>query len=151
MKYCALWIPLIIHRVNWNWIFNWNFKQIKIEIDQRLKKKSNMSQLLATTLVMMEKDKEILKLKAELARQQNSAKQQKEFQEQIEQMIVQKEAERSALKSQVQQLKTRFLQKYYPNMFINGPSGDQNILAIESTDTLDNYIDNIDPTFDNRT
>ena len=108
-----------------------------------------MSQLLATTLVMMEKDKEILKLKAELARQQNSAKQQKEFQEQIEQMIVQKEAERSALKSQVQQLKTRFLQKYYPNMFINGPSGDQNILAIESTDTLDNYIDNIDPTFDN--
>ena len=69
-----------------------------------------MSQLLATTLVMMEKDKEILKLKAELARQQNSAKQQKEFQEQIEQMIVQKEAERSALKSQVQQLKTRFLQ-----------------------------------------
>ena len=108
-----------------------------------------MSQLLATTLVMMEKDKEILKLKAELARQQNSAKQQKEFQEQIEQMIVQKEAERSALKSQVQQLKTRFLQKYYPNMFTNGPSGDQNILAIESTDTLDNYIDNIDPTFDN--
>ena len=28
---------------------------------------------------------------------------------------------------------------------------DQNILAIETTDTLDNYIDNIDPTFDNRT
>ena len=26
---------------------------------------------------------------------------------------------------------------------------DQNILAIETTDTLDNYIDNIDPTFDN--
>ena len=80
---------------------------------------------------MMEKDKEILKLKAELARQQNSiqqtseqnlTKQQKEFQEQIEQieqMIVQKEAERSALKSQIQQLKTRFLQKYYPNMFTN--------------------------------
>ena len=34
-------------------------------------------------------------------------------------------------------------------MFTNGQSGDQNILAIESTDTLDNYIDNIDPTFDN--
>ena len=88
-----------------------------------------MSQLLATQLVMMEKDKEILKLKAELARQQNSiqqtsaqnlTKQQKEFQEQIEQieqMIVQKEAERSALKSQIQQLRTRFLQKYYPNMY----------------------------------
>ena len=54
-----------------------------------------MSQLLATQLVMMEKDKEILKLKAELARQQNSiqqtseqnlTKQQKEFQEQIEQI-----------------------------------------------------------------
>ena len=28
-------------------------------------------------------------------------------------------------------------------------SKDQNILAIETTDTLDNYIDNIDPTFDN--
>ena len=79
-----------------------------------------MSQLLATTLVMMEKDKEILKLKNELARQQNSiqqiseqnlTKQQKEFQEQIEQMIVQRQAERSALKSQVQQLKTRYLQK----------------------------------------
>ena len=47
-----------------------------------------MSQLLATTLVMMEKDKEILKLKAELARQQNSIQQTsaqttaKEFQEQ---------------------------------------------------------------------
>ena len=117
-----------------------------------------MSELLATQLVMMEKDKEILKLKAELARQQNSiqqtseqnlTKQQKEFQEQIEQMIVQKEAERSALKSQVQQLKTRYLQKYYPNIFTNGPSEDQNILAIESTDTLDNYIDKIDPTFDN--
>ena len=45
---------------------------------------------------MIEKDKEILKLKAELARQQNSiqqtsAKQQKEFQEQIEQMIVQRQ------------------------------------------------------------
>ena len=56
---------------------------------------------------MIEKDKEILKLKAELARQQNSiqqtseqtsAKQQKEFQEQIEQMIVQRQAERSTLK-----------------------------------------------------
>ena len=35
-------------------------------------------------------------------------------------MIVQRQAERSALKSQVQQLKTRFLQKYYPNMFTNG-------------------------------
>ena len=34
-------------------------------------------------------------------------------------------------------------------MFTNGPPEDQNILAIESTDTLDNYIDNIDPTFDN--
>ena len=88
-----------------------------------------MSQLLATNLVMIEKDKEILKLKAELGRQQNSiqqtseqtsAKQQKEFQEQIEQMIVQRQAERSALKSQVQQLKTRYLQKYYPNMFTNG-------------------------------
>ena len=60
-----------------------------------------MSELLATTLVMIEKDKEILKLKAELARQQNliqqtSAKQQKEFQEQIEQMIVQRQAERSS-------------------------------------------------------
>ena len=186
-----------------------------------------MSQLLATTLVMMEKDKEILKLKAEIASQQSSiqqtseqtsAKQQKEFQEQIEQMIVQKEAERSALKSQVQQLKTRFLQKYYPHMFTNGSSvfpnttdptptvrntmkqtstigtmtiqtetedqdtqdntthtpsdttrhpmaypdtkhdfeqdpeldsEDQNILAIETTDTLDNSIDNSNPTFDN--
>ena len=186
-----------------------------------------MSQLLATTLVMMEKDKEILKLKAELARQQNSiqqtseqtsAKQQKEFQEQIEQMIVQRQAERSALKSQVQQLKTRFLQKYYPNMFTNGlpvfpnttdqtptvhntmkqtstigtmtiqtetedqdtqdntthtpsdtsrhpmahpdtkldfehdpelDSEDQNILVLETTDTLDNSIDNSDPTLDN--
>ena len=193
-----------------------------------------MSQLLATQLVMMEKDKEILKLKAELSRQQNSiqqtseqnlTKQQKEFQEQIEQMIVQKEAERSALKSQVQQLKTRFLQKYYPNMFTNSSpvfpsttdpiptvhntmkqistigtmtiqtedqdtqdntedqdtqdntthttsdttrhpmayphtkldfehdpkldSKDQNILAIETTDTLDNSIDNSNPTFDN--
>ena len=28
-------------------------------------------------------------------------------------------------------------------------SKDQNILAIQTTDTLDNYIDNIDPTFDN--
>ena len=28
-------------------------------------------------------------------------------------------------------------------------SKDQNILAIETTETLDNYIDNIDPTFDN--
>ena len=28
-------------------------------------------------------------------------------------------------------------------------SEDQNILAIESTDTLDNHIDNSDPTFDN--
>ena len=87
-----------------------------------------MSELLATTLVMIEKDKEILKLKAELARQQNSiqqtseqtlAKQKKEFQEQIEQMIVQRQAERSALKNQVQQLKIRWLQKYYPNMFPN--------------------------------
>ena len=34
-----------------------------------------MSELLATTLVMIEKDKEILKLKAELARQQNSIQQ----------------------------------------------------------------------------
>ena len=34
-------------------------------------------------------------------------------------------------------------------MFTNGPPEDQNILAIKSTDTLDNYIDNIDPTFDN--
>ena len=171
-----------------------------------------MSQLLATTLVMMEKDKEILKLKAELARQQNSI-------QQIEQMIVLKEAERSALKSQVQQLKTRFLQKYYPNMFTNGSpvspnttdpiptvhntmkqtstigtmtiqttetedqdtqdntthtpsdttrhpmaypdtkhdfehdpkldSEDQNILAIETTDTLDNSINKSNPTFDN--
>ena len=106
---------------------------------------------------MMEKDKEILKLKAELARQQNSiqqtseqnlTKQQKEFQEQIEQMIVQRQAERSALKSQVQQLKTRYLQKYYPNMFTNGPSEDQNILAIESNDTLDDYTD-IKQTVDN--
>ena len=91
---------------------------------------------------MMEKDKEILKLKDELARQQNSI-------QQIEQMIVPRQAERSALKSQVRQLKTRYLQKYYPNIFTNGPSEDQNILAIESTDTLDNYIDKIDPTFDN--
>ena len=29
-------------------------------------------------------------------------------------------------------------------------SKDQNILAIETTDTLDNYVDNIDPTIDNR-
>ena len=194
---------------------------------KKKKKKSNMSQLLATQLVMMEKDKEILKLKAELARQQNSiqqtsgqnlTKQQKEFQEQIEQMIVQKEAERSALKSQIQQLRTRFLQKYYPNMYTKGSpvfpnttdqtpivhntmkqtsttgtmtiqtqtedqdtqdntpptpsdttrhpmaypdtkpdfeqdpeldSKDQNILAIETTDTLDNSIDNSNPTFDN--
>ena len=186
-----------------------------------------MSQLLATQLVMMEKDKEILKLKDELARQQNSiqqtseqnfTKQQKEFQEQIKQMIVQKEAERSALKSQIQQLRTRFLQKYYPNMYTKGSpvfpnttdqtptvhntmkqtstigtmtiqtqtedqdtqdntpptpsdttrhpmaypdtkpdfeqdpeldSKDQNILAIETTETLDNYIDNSDPTFKN--
>ena len=66
-----------------------------------------MSELLSKTLVMIEKDKEILKLKAELARQQNSiqqtseqtlAKQQKEFQEQMEQMIVKSQAERSALK-----------------------------------------------------
>ena len=107
---------------------------------------------------MIEKDKEILKLKAELARQQNSiqqtseqtsAKQQKEFQEQIEQMIVQRQAERSPLKNRVQWLKIKWLQKYYPNMFTNSPPEDQNILAIESTDTLDNYIDNIDPTFDN--
>ena len=188
-----------------------------------------MSQLLATQLVMMEKDKEILKLKAELARQQNSiqqtpeqnlTKQQKEFQEQIEQMIVQKEAERSALKSQIQQLRTMFLQKYYPNMYTKGSpvfpnttdqtptvhntmkqtsiigtmtiqtqtedqntqdntpptpsdttrhpmaypdtkpdfeqdpeldSKDQNILATETTDTLDNSIDNSNPTFDNLT
>ena len=49
-----------------------------------------MSELLAKTLAMIEKDKEILKIKTELARQQNSiqqtseqtlAKQQKEFQE----------------------------------------------------------------------
>ena len=62
-----------------------------------------MSELLATTLIIIEKDKEILKLKTELARQQNSiqqtseqtlAKQQKEFQEQIEQMIVQRQAEK---------------------------------------------------------
>ena len=52
--------------------------------------------------------------------EQTSAKQQKEFQEQIEQMIVQRQTERSALKSQVQQLKTRLLQKYCPNMFTNG-------------------------------
>ena len=67
-----------------------------------------MSEPLATTLVMIEKDKEILKLNAEVARQQNSvqqnsektlAKQQKEFQEQMEQMIVQRQAERSALKN----------------------------------------------------
>ena len=133
-------------------------------------------------------------------------------------MIVQRQAERSALKSQVQQLKTRFLQKYYPNMFTNDSpvfpnttdpiptvhntvkqtstigtmtiqtetedqdtqentthtpsdttrhpmaypdpkldfehdpeldSEDQNILAIETTDTLDNSIDNSNPTFDN--
>ena len=89
-----------------------------------------MSELLAKTLAMIKKDKEILKLKAELARQQNSiqqtseqtlAKQQKGFQEQMEQMIVQSQAERSALKNQVQQLKIRWLQQYYPNMFTNGP------------------------------
>ena len=66
--------------------------KLKLKLIKGLKK-SNMSQLLATTLVMMEKDKGILKLKAELARQQSSiqqtseqtsAKQQKEFQEQIE-------------------------------------------------------------------
>ena len=186
-----------------------------------------MSELLAKTLAMIEKDKEILKLKAELARQQNPiqqiseqtlAKQQKEFQEQMEQMIVQIQAERSALKNQVQKLKIRWLQKYYPNMFTNGPpvfpnttdpiptvhntvtqpstigtmtvqtetedqdtqdntthtpsdttrhpmaypdtkldfehdpeldSEDQNILGIETTDTLDNSIDNSNPTFDN--
>ena len=186
-----------------------------------------MSELLAKTLVMIEKDKEILKLKTELARQQNSiqqtseqtlAKQQKEFQEQMEQMIVQKQAERSALKNQVQKLKIWWLQKYYTNIYTNGPPGfpnitdpiptvhntmtqsltigtmtiqteaedqdtqdntthtpsdttrhpiaypdtkldfehdpeldseDQNILAIGSTDTLDNLIDNSDPTFDN--
>ena len=39
----------------------------------------------------------------------------------MEQMIVQRQAERSALKNQVQQLKIRWLQQYYPNMFTNGP------------------------------
>ena len=66
-----------------------------------------MTELLAKTLAMIKKDKEILKLKAELARQHNSiqqtsqqtlAKQHKEFQEQMEQMIVQSQAERNALK-----------------------------------------------------
>ena len=48
------------------------------------------------------------------------AKQQKEFQEQMEQMIVQNQAERSPLKNQVQQLKIRWQQQYYPNIFTNG-------------------------------
>ena len=80
-----------------------------------------MNELLAKTLAMIKKDKEILKLKAELARQQTSeqtlAKQHKEFQEQ---MVVQSHAERSALKSS-SEMKIRWLQQYYPNMFTSGP------------------------------
>ena len=119
MQYCAWELLLLyIESIEIGYLIGISNK-LKLKLIKGLKKKTNMSQLLATQLVMMEKDREILKLKAELARQQNSiqqtseqnlTKQQKEFQEQIEQIIVQKEAERSALKSQVQQLKTRFLQ-----------------------------------------
>ena len=63
-----------------------------------------MSALSAKTLAMIEKDKEILKLKTELARQQNPMQQTSEqtlAKQQMEQMIVQIQAERSALKNQV--------------------------------------------------
>ena len=78
---------------------------------------------------LREKDSEILKLKAELTKQQNSihetleqtlAKQQKEFQEQMKQMAVQKQAETSALQNQIQQMNASMQQQqYYANMFTN--------------------------------
>ena len=49
MKYCALGIPLIIYS-QLNKIFNWKFKQIEIEFDQKLKKKSNMTDILMTKI-----------------------------------------------------------------------------------------------------
>ena len=89
-------------------------------------------QLKQNDLALREKDKEILMLKAELTKQQNSiqqtleqtlAKQQKEFQEQMKQMTVQRQAGTSALQNQIQQLNASMQQQqYYANMFTNGPS-----------------------------
>ena len=45
--------------------------KLKLNLIKGSKKKSNMSELLEKTLALIAKDKEILKLKAELARQQN--------------------------------------------------------------------------------
>ena len=68
-------------------------------------------------LALREKDNEILRLKAELN------KQQKESQEQMKQMTVQKQAEISALQNQIQKLNASMQQQqqYYANMFTNGP------------------------------
>ena len=92
---------------------------------------AKIQQLLEQTLALREKDNEILKLKAELAKQQNSIQQpleqtlakQKQFQDQMKQMTVQRQAETRALQNQIQQLKSRWQQqqKYYANMFTNGP------------------------------
>ena len=92
-------------------------------------------QLKQNGLALREKDNEILKLRAELTEQQNStqqtleqtlAKQQKEFQDQMKQMTVQRQAETSALQNQIQQLNASMQQQqrqqYYANMFTNGPS-----------------------------
>ena len=66
------------------------------------------------TLALIERDNEILKLKAELNKQQ----------EQMKQMTVQKQAEISALQNQIQQLNSRWQQQqqqYLANIFTNGP------------------------------
>ena len=95
-------------------------------------------QLKQSDLALTKKDNEILKLKAELTKQQNSiqqtleqtlAKQQKEFQDQMKQMTVQGQAETSALQNQFQKLNASMQQQqqYYASMFTNGPSVFPNI------------------------
>ena len=72
-----------------------------------------MTAFLEKTLALIEGDNEILKLKAELNKQQ----------EQMKRITVQKHAETSALQNQSQHLKFKWQQQqqYYANMFINGP------------------------------
>ena len=85
------------------------------DITEKLKQKD---------LALREKDNEILRLKAELN------KQQKESQEQRTQMALQKQAEISTLQNQIQQLQQH---QYVANMLTNGPSGLPNTTYPTST------------------
>ena len=89
-------------------------------------------QLRQKNLVLKEKDNEISKLRAELTKQQESTQQTVEqtlasqdrlFQEQLKQMNDQRQAETSALQTQIKQLNANMeqQQKAYANMFRTSP------------------------------